>query len=184
MRSDRYFTFKAKRDYLHSTSLFDDLLAFRGELARDIDFRFAHKTARQVSYLDRRPGPDDVLVAEWNDARGRVFVVERDEPIARSEPYDEDALAAGLKVDGRTIDIPANVLPHSRIEALVAAFKRLLHLVHPDSPRRYAFVRIRLAHMPQGAVQIRYARDIGSFFQGDILEEGRSLGHIFFGSWS
>ena len=32
-------------------------------------------------------------------------------------------------------------------------------------------------------MEIRYVRDIGAFFQGDISERGKPLGQIFFGVW-
>jgi hypothetical protein len=185
VKSDRQFTFKAKRDYLHSTSLFDDLVAHRGDLARQIDFRFSHKTDRQVSYLDTRPSPQDVLVAEWSDAGGQLYVVERNEAIREAVPYDEAALVSRFRINGRTVEIPAELGPFTRIDALVAAFKHLLQQVSPlEGGRKHAFVRIRLARVPQGATSITYARDIGTFSQGDIREDGKLLGQIFFGVWT
>jgi hypothetical protein len=185
VRSDRHFTFKAKRDYLHSTSLFDDLVAFRGTSARQIDFRFSHKTGQQVSYLDTPPEPTDVLVAEWSDVGGRLYVVERDEPIRQAVPYDEAALVSRFALDGRTVHIPAALGDFSPIDALVAGFKHLLLQVSPlEAGRKHAFVRIRLAHVPEGAASITYTRDIGAFSQGDIFEGGKSLGQIFFGVWT
>ena len=185
MRSDRHFTFKAKRDYLHSTSLFDDLVAFRGASPRQIDFRFSHKTGKQVSYLDTLPGPADVLVAEWSDADGRLYVVERNDPIREAVGYDEAALVSRFALDGRTVHIPAELGGFTRIDALVAGFKHLLQRVSPlDAGRKHAFVRIRLAHVPEGAASITYARDIGAFSQGDIFEDGKLLGQIFFGIWT
>ena len=184
MKIDRNFVFRGDRRYLQSATLFDDLISRRGPDARDIDFRFARKTAKQVSYLDGKPDAADVLVAEWSDACGHVYVVERDESIDRSEPYDEAALVARLSVTGRDVDVPPDIGSYSRIDAMVAAFKHLLQRVYPDVARKYVFVRIRLARMPQGPVRIHYARDIGRFFQGDILEEGTAVGQIFFGIWS
>lgn len=184
MRSDRHFTFKAKRDYLHSTSLFDDLIAVRGRSAHQIDFRFSRRTDRQVAYLDTPPGPEDVVVAEWSDADGRLFVVEREEPIHEAVAYDEAALVSKFRIKDRTVDIPAKLDGFSRIDALVAAFKDLLQQVSPlGGNRKHAFVRIRLTHVPDGVASITYARDIGPFFQGDIRENGEIVGQIFFGVW-
>jgi hypothetical protein len=183
MKTDRTFTFRGDRQYLQSASLFDDLIRFRGAHARDIDFRFSHKTDRQVSYVDSRPEAGERVVAEWTDAGGQLFAVERGEPIRESLPYDEPSLVRLLRVEGRTVEIPADIHGFSRIEALVAAFKHLLLCTYPGIRRKYVFVRIRLKHEPQGASQITYARDIGAFFQGDIRENGEIVGQIFFGVW-
>lgn len=181
MRVDREFSFRGDRKYLQSASLFDDLIALRGGVT-DIDFKFHHKSGQQVAYVDELPA-DQALVAEWRDSKGEVYVVERPEPITNATPYDEPALVAKFRIEGRTAFIPADVAPFTTIEALVAGFKRLLQSVYPEIPRKYVFVRIRLRQMPDGPVELRYARDIGPFFQGDIAVGGRSIGQIFFGEW-
>lgn len=180
MKLDRDFSFRGSRDYLHSTSVFNDLLELRRPHATRIDMRFHRRTDRQVSYVDELSGAEPV--AEWSDNGGKLFIVERDECITEREPYDEDGLAAGFEIEGRTMKIPASIAPFTRFEALVAGFKRLLQSVHQDS-RKYAFVRVRLAHCLDSAMEIRYSRDIGSFFQGDISAEGNPVGQIFFGVW-
>lgn len=180
MRLDRNFQFRGTRDYLHSTTLFNDLLRVRGEHATRIDMKFHRRTGRQVSFTDELPNGEPV--AEWSDSGGRLFIVEREERITERAPYDEDGLAAQFEIEGRIVRIPADLGAFTRIEALVAGFKRLLQSVHPDK-RRYAFVRIRLDRCPESALEIRYSRDIGAFHQGDISEAGKLMGQIFFGVW-
>lgn len=184
MRLDRTFRFRGTRDYLHSTSLFDDIVQIRGTDIRNIDMKFHHRTDRQVSYVDTPPSSDDIVVAEWKDSSGTLYVVERDTLIREREPYDEEILADRFDIDGRDVDIPAEIGAFTRIEALVAGFKRLLN-TRRNLPTRshYAFVRIRLQHYPEGTFRIRYARDIGEFFQGDISEGENRIGQIFFGVW-
>jgi hypothetical protein len=181
MRVDREFQFRGDRKYLQSASLFDDLIALRGGVT-DIDFKFHHKSGHQVAYVDELPS-DQALVAEWRDSKGAVYVVERPEPILRATPYDEPVLVAKFRIEGRNAFIPADVAPFTTIEALVAGFKRLLQAVYPDISRKYVFVRIRLRQLPEGPVVLRYSRDIGSFFQGDIAVDGKPVGQIFFGEW-
>lgn len=183
MDLDREFQFRGNRKYLQSASLFDDLIEVRGEGICTIDFKFHRKTGNQVTLTDKAPTDTDTLVAEWNDSRGKIYVVERDEPIRDSTPYDEPLLVNMFNVDGRTINIPLDVDPFTQIEALVAGFKHLLQSVYPDVSRKYVFVRIRLKHLPQSPVQIKYSRDIGAFFQGDIHESEQIFGQIFFGEW-
>lgn len=183
MHLDRSFQFRGDRRYLHSASLFDDLLKLRGPEPTDIDMTFHRETAQQVSYVDQLPTPSCQPVADWRDSQGRVLVIERDEPMRDTTPYNEAELVQMLDVDQRTVHIPAEILGFSRIEALIAGFKHLLQSVYPEHVRKYVFVRVRLKHCPTGAVQITYARDIGGFFQGDILEDSARLGQIFFGVW-
>lgn len=181
MKLDRTFRFRGTRDYLHSASVFDDLLQVRGQHSTHIDLKFHRRTDRQVSYVETTLGLEPV--AEWSDSLGKLFVVERGEAIVGREPYDEDGLAARFEIVGRTARIPADIGPFTRMEAVIAGFKRLLQSVYPDIKRKYVFARVRLDHYPDSAMELRYSRDIGAFFQGDISIEGKPIGQIFFGVW-
>lgn len=183
MKVDRTFTFRGSRGYLHSTSVFADLLQLRGADATAIDLKFHRRTAYQVAYTDD-PDLAGHTVAEWHDAHGKLFIVERDESITERVPYDESRLANMLDVDGRVVRIPASTPGFTRFEALVAGFKRLLETTHAGAQHKYAFVRVRLTQVPEGAMEICYARDIGAFFQGDISADGARLGQVFFGEWA
>jgi hypothetical protein len=183
MKVDHTFTFRGSRGYLHGTSVFADLLQLRGTDATAIDLKFHRRTAHQVAYTDD-PDLAGHAVAEWHDAQGKLFIVERDESIAERVPYDESRLANMLDMDGRMVRIPASTPGFTRFEALVASFKRLLETVHAGAQRKYVFVRVCLTHVPEGAMEIYYARDIGAFFQGDISVDGVRLGQIFFGEWT
>ena len=181
MRLDRTFQFRGNRDYLHSAAVLDDLLRIRRD-ATNIDLKFHRRTVQQVGYTDEpQAAPDSI--AEWSDSRGKLWLVERAERITERIPYDEPALVRMFGVDGRTVRIPAKTSGFSRADAMVAAFKHLLQTVHAGIERKYVFVRVRLDHLPGGAFEIRYVRDIGAFFQGDISEDGKVIGQIFFGVW-
>lgn len=182
MKVDRHFRFRGDREYLHSAAVFDDLAGLRGEDAARIDLKFHRRTVQQVSYSDE-PRDAAGAVAEWSDRRGKLYVVERNEPMTERVPYDEPSLVRMLAVDGRTVRIPAATPGFTRIEGLVAGFKLLLQTVHAGIERKYVFVRIRVDHCPRDAMEIRYARDIGAFFQGDVSEAGHPMGQIFFGVW-
>lgn len=182
MKLDRTFPFRGGRDYLHSASVINDLLDVRGKNVTDIDLKFHRRTSQQVSYTDD-PQAAANAVAEWNDSLGKLYLVERGEQINARVPYDEDALADLFEIDGREIRIPAQAHGFTRADAIVAAFKRLLQTVHAGIERKYVFVRIRLDRCPTAEMEIRYVRDIGAFFQGDISEHGKPVGQIFFGTW-
>lgn len=181
MKLDRDFPFRGTRDYLHSASVFNDLLQLRGKNATRIDMKFHRRTDRQVSYTDELPVTEPV--AEWSDSRGKLFVIERQERIVERVPYDEDGLAARFEIDGRIVRIPDEIGSFTRMEAIIAGFKRLLQSVYPHVKRKYVFVRVRMDHCPDSAMEIRYSRDIGAFFQGDISADGAPIGQIFFGVW-
>lgn len=182
MKLDRTFPFRGGRDYLHSTSVINDLLEVRGKDVIDIDLKFHRRTSQQVSYTDE-PQAATAAIAEWNDSLGKLYLIERGEQITARAPYDEDALAAPFEIEGRIIRVPEHTPGFTRPDAIIAAFKRLLHTVHAGVNRKYVFVRVRLTHCPEAAFEIRYARDIGAFFQGDISECGKPVGQIFFGVW-
>jgi hypothetical protein len=184
MKLDRTFRLRGNREYLHSTSLFDDILKLRRETAKNIDMKFHRRTTHQVRYIDTRPTSNDVVVADWRDDAGALYVIEREEPILDREPYDEPALARMFTIEGREVRIPKQIQPFTRIEAIVAGFKRLLHECRDiPSGSQYAFVRVRLRHCPEDAICIDYARNVGAFPQGDISEHGAGMGQIFFGVW-
>ena len=184
MKLERTFRLRGNREYLHSASLFDDILQIRGNGARNIDMKFHRRTAHQVRYIDTRPTSNDVVVADWKDEAGALYVIEREEPILDCEPYDEPALAGMFTIEGREVLIPKQIQPFTRIEAIIAGFKRLLHECR-EIPQgsQYAFVRVRLRHCPEDAIRIDYARNVGAFLQGDISEHGTGIGQIFFGVW-
>jgi hypothetical protein len=182
MKLDRTFQFRGGRNYLHSSSVINDLLGLRGQNVENIDLKFHRKTVQQISYTDE-PGAAAQSVAEWSDNFGRLFLLERSELINERAPYDENALMEFFEIEGKTIRAPEHAPGFTRTDAIIAAFKHLLQTVYSDIDRRYAFVRLRLDHCPTGAFEIRYVRDIGAFFQGDIGEAGRPVGQIFFGVW-
>jgi hypothetical protein len=186
MTADRQLCFKGTRQYLHSTTLFDDLIALRGDAAGPIDFRFEHKTAHQVRYVAADSAEVAALavqVASWRDARGEIRVLEREAMIGCRTDYDEDGLARSFAYDGNVVAIPADVGGHSAIEAIVAGFKALLLRTVAGRDARLAFVRIRLAAVPQLPLQVRYSRRIGEFYQGDLVGEAGNVGQVFFGEW-
>lgn len=180
---DREMSFKGGRDYLHSTTLFDDLLQLLGAPGGAIDFKFDKRTGRQVSYQTEQPVPGQVLVASWRDPRGTTFVVERDAAIVRSVAYDEDGLAQRFVFSTDSVALPGDVGGHSMIEAVVAGFKALLQRTVAGKSSKLAFVRLRLQSLPEVPLEIRFARRIGEFYQGDIRADGALVGQIFFGEW-
>lgn len=182
MDLDRDLSFKGGRTYLHSTTVFDDILQLKGGAFAGLDFKFDRRTDRQVRYLSQPP-PAGTVVATWNDRDGTIHVVERDAAITADVPYDEDGLAARFEFGERQVTLPVDIGGHSLIEAIVAGYKALLQRTVAGSGARLAFVRLRLSHLPGLPLQIRFARRLGDFYQGDILSGEQTVGQIFFGEW-
>lgn len=183
MELDRELAFKGGRTYLHSTTLFDDIVALRGPGVGGIDFRFNHRTGHQVCYQSAPPVGEQVGVGIWRDSLGELHIVERDAAITQREAYDEDGLAAMFAFDGQRVALPAEVGGRSPVEAVVAGFKALLLRTVADADARLAFVRLRLPEVPRLPLDIRFSRRIGEFYQGDLSRAGKPAGQIFFGEW-
>lgn len=175
--------FRGDRNYLQSATLFDDVLEWSGGRPRNIDFVFHKKTDRQVGYETSAPAEDSRLVAKWRDDDKVIFVVESDKPITLREGYDEQALVDRFAFNPDGVAVPADIGDFSVMEAIVAAFKALLHrTVTPHKPK-LVFVRVRLQSAPELPLEVRFSRRIGEFYQGDIRAGARPVGQIFFGEW-
>lgn len=174
--------FRGDRDYLQSATLFDDILQWGGGRPRNIDFTFHKKTDRQVGY-GAAPQDESQLVAKWRDDDKVVFVVECDDPISLREGYDEKALVDRFSFGPDGVVVPTDIGDFSPMEAIVAAFKALLHrTVVPHKPK-LVFVRVRLKSVPELPLEVRFSRRIGEFYQGEIRANAHSVGQIFFGEW-
>jgi hypothetical protein len=178
-----HMPFRGDRNYLQSATLFDDILQWGGGRPRNIDFTFHRRTDRQVGYSSTAPQEESRLVARWRDDDKLVFVIEGDNPITSREAYDEQALVDRFSFGPDGVIVPADIGDFSLMEAIVAAFKALLHrTVVPHKPK-LVFVRVRLQSVPELPLEIRFCRRIGEFYQGEVRAGARSVGHIFFGEW-
>jgi hypothetical protein len=175
-----YFVFKGERDYLHSASLFDYILAQLETVPTRIDFRFSRRTAQRCRLITQRPH-NDSLVASYEDAGNRLYAVETGQAITDRVLYDEDAIAAHFTLDGNAV-LVATACGYSFIECAVAGYKRLLISLY--GKKRFAFVRVVLARIPEGPFKISFARELGgNFYEGKISEDGVGIGGIFYGTW-
>ena len=183
MNLDRDLPFRGARNYLQSATLFDDILLLRGTGVTAVDFKFNKKTDRNVRYQTVPPENESALVAVWRDSKTTIFVVERDQGIAESVPYDEETLVAGFEFRAAGVELPRPMEGYTTMESIVAGFKALLHRTVVIHKPKVVFVRTRLSHLPDFPVEVRYSRRIGEFYQGDIYASGETVGQIFFGEW-
>ncbi|MGH8084257.1 MAG: hypothetical protein ACREPV_03170 [Lysobacter sp.] len=183
MNLDRDLPFRGGRNYLQSATLFDDILLLRGDAVTAVDFKFNKKTDRQVHYQSVPPESESTLVAIWRDSAATVYVVEREQEIVESVPYDEETLVDGFSFKATGVEVPRDIGGFTTMEAIVAAFKALLHRTVVTHKPKVVFVRARLSLLPGLPVEVRYSRRIGEFYQGEICSKGKAVGQIFFGEW-
>jgi hypothetical protein len=184
MRLDREFTLRGGRNYLHSAAVIDDLLALRPRAAGEgFDFRFEHRTDRQVRYQDEAPEDRSGIVGAWSDADGTVYVIARDEPIVATSPYDEDGLACAFKFRPDGVHVPSDLAGYTTIEAIIAGFKALLRAGPAGSDVKVVFVRMKCDRLPGLPLRIEFKRKLGAFYQGDIRDEHGYAGQVYYGEW-
>lgn len=183
MNLDRDLPFRGSRNYLQSATLFDDILLLRGDAVRSVDFKFNKKTDRQVHYQSAPPEIESTSVAIWRDSEATIYVVEREQEIVESVPYDEEALVDRFAFKSTGVELPQDIGDYTMMEAIVAAFKALLHRTVVTDKPKVVFVRARLSQLPDFPVEVRYSRRIGEFYQGEIFSRSKAVGQIFFGEW-
>ncbi len=184
MKLDREFTLRGGRNYLHSAAVIDDLLGLRPRAAEEgFDFRFEHRTDRQIRYQDEAPQDRSAIVGTWSDADGVVYLVSRGEPIVATSPYDEDGLARNFEFDADGVRVPAGLAGYTTIEAIIAGFKALLRAGPAGGGVKVVFVRMKCDRLPGLPLRIDFKRKLGAFYQGDIRDGRGNAGQIYYGEW-
>ena len=178
------FVLRGERDYLHSASLFDFIVAeYAGKagVPGNIDFTFLHKTNCLCRVETRNQG-NAGLVATYVDDNGQYYLYETNRPITRRVPYSEPAEGADYAIAGDRVSIPAIHAGNSYIELAVGAYKGLLTSLFPEFMGKYIFARMMLDAIPASAFEITYKRKVAKrFFEGEIGVAGTPAGFIYFG---
>jgi hypothetical protein len=179
-----WFVFRGERDYLHSTTLFDFILAeYAGNagVPQHIDFTFVHKTNR-ICRVEVTNQGNAGLVASYNDVNCQYYLYETDLLIERREPYSEPVEGDAYVIAGECVSIPGIGENNSFIELAVAAYKGLLTSILPEFRERYVFARMKLDRIPASLFEICYKRKVAKhFFEGEIRVDGIAVGLIYFG---
>jgi hypothetical protein len=177
-----HFYLKSNRDYLHGPTVFDAIVNGLDHEPRDIDFSFLKRTSKNCLLSTELP-PAELLVAEYTDAKGTVYVAEDKGELEEVHEYNEDLIAASCSIMGKAASIELLDQRYSTIESLVPAYKFLLQDLF-GSDAKYVFARIKLTHLPTRDVSIQYQRLISNnFYQAAIYEADNKLGFILFGEW-
>jgi hypothetical protein len=178
---------REKRSYLHSTNLFDFLVASTGADSR-LSLSFRRKIEHEVQALPAAEVADVEsfparFSGERGDARVDMVFAERQPltPLRRREPYNEAAVTEGCRIDGLTIhsDASNGATP---IERIVALNKWLIaQTTAPD--KILIFSKISLATVPRvdAALTVRLKSRLGlTLFRSTIAADGAHVGEIVF----
>ncbi|MDN6856457.1 hypothetical protein QO207_07650 [Pseudomonas sp. CAN2814] len=190
MKNRVTFPLKGARDYVHGTSVFDELgrlLVEEGVASASLDLVFhqmMHGFTCSIERRDARSGDCVVARLAPSDGDGFVLCFNPLEVSASAErvDYDEDAIARFARIDASTIASPL-ADTHSDAENMVALCKRL-HLEHyQGQASRWVFSRYR-GRIPlalTGDISISIVKSIGTRLTcSDVYSAGQKVGEIYF----
>jgi len=177
---------RERRSYLHSTNLFDFLVAHTGA-TRDLSLVFRRKIECEAEAIAIAEGCSTEYPALFSGESGRsrinLAIVEKMplRPMQRREPYDEDAVAASSRIDGKEI-VSEIGNGASAIERIVSLNKRLLtHEI--DGQKTLVFSRIHLKSPPDAAAPLRIllkSRLGVKLFRSTVFSNDTEIGEIVF----
>jgi hypothetical protein len=177
------FRFRGERTYLHSSTIFDYLLA-QDPNPVGVDFAFHKMTGRQCRVHDGPgEGLQDFLVATYRSDGLERYLYEGGDGIRSKYPCNESSIAERTHLEGPSAAFPMPpVEGASFIESVVGAYKKLLLALYADLPGKLLFVRVTLDHVPgEGSCGVVHHRKIGQdYFQSRLLHEQQQLGSLIF----
>ena len=194
MRTDRlHIDFKGNRRYLHGTDLFDALVALNGGSSggrlADVRMSFYRPITHCVeavrmqhgSVAELRPA---ALFESRVDGEPAVWALRErpGEAVSGRRPYDEEGVAAGAVVTGRSIS-QVQPTPYTFIERVVALHKRLLNQLHEAGGAKWWFGRIELKKVPPASATLRLEVETelgGRLIKSSIEADGQRVGSIYF----
>ena len=177
-----------KRDYVHGTTLFQRMLPYMRE-PRSLSFKIGRLVSRTRLKLEEFSAEKGAAGAycctcHWHEGdtlRGIGVAEFGDAEHPSRERYDEEAIAALCRFDGRTAHI-AQSSGHAFIELVVAANKKLLQRTLGEHVA-LLFTRFDLIELPTVAfpVAVTFERDIGMRHFASCVEiAGRTIGQLYF----
>jgi hypothetical protein len=177
---------RERRSYLHSTNLFDFLVARTGA-THDLSLVFRRKIECEAEAIAMPEGGGAEYPALFSgrsgQARVSLAIMEKTplRPMLRREPYNEDAVAGGSLISGKEI-VSETGNGASAIERIVSLNKRLLtHEI--DGRKTLVFSRLHLKSLPDAAARLRIllkSRLGLTLFRSAILSNDTEIGEIVF----
>jgi hypothetical protein len=189
MRFPLDLPFKGKRQYLHSTDIFDALID-RFDIIGPVELtmrRFVHFPLVAVPTSEVSDPHDFPVHFCGQSASGRLDLVlgeDEQRAVERRISYDEEAIAAGSVIEGATITSTGT--QGSSIERIVALNKRLIsECTKPHG--KLAFARLSFSYTPdrQSALVLKLESNIGTrLYRSSVHADGRLVGDVVFSGLS
>lgn len=188
-------TFRGSRNYVHSTTLYEELLVGANSIGPVIDGPIQLKLRRLLTNqpefryaqtLNALPADAPVIFSiEIASVSWRGVVVERDAPVLDRKPYDEQPIWQLAKMEGQAVRFEGQT--GLRPVEVVTALNLLLHqnLFSVAEDRKWYLARIELprplkaedAHL----VRLELTRTLGSAMtRSSIIMCDGSIGHLEF----
>ena len=150
--------YRGVRTYVHSTTLYTELMAAAGALGLALDGPVELRFKRAITTTVEMHFDGEVESLEASEAPARfalgdgdriVFgrIIGTDRPVTDRKPYDESGIWDIAKIDGRSVSL-SNSVGYAPIE-VVTSLCALLHntLFKPPTGRRWLLARLSL-HRP------------------------------------
>lgn len=199
------FCFRGKRDYVHGNTLYTTIIEQMAALANgtdnghdathdltDIDMKFRHFAAHnaEIVLVDQiTPERLAQSFAQFSVRAGAKTVngilVERAEPVACREPYDEEPIRAACQLDleEKSVTLASDLPAYTPIDVVVAMTKMLHEAIVPGE--RWVFAGIKLARplatSDIDSLTIEIRRQLGKRYTESALTTATdTLGFIHF----
>jgi hypothetical protein len=182
MAKSEFMVLRGKRDYLHGNSMFSYFVEVAGDASlTDIDLVISKQTNQIIDLIAVDKDDERPLIATFHCAGFSAKLVETEQPINRLVPYDDPTAGISLDADASLANIGTSVPGYVFIDHLVSAYKQLLTQRFRERNAKWRFVRISLAHIPDGDYIVTFNRIVSAcFFEGIIAQGNENLGHIYF----
>ncbi|TLD84599.1 hypothetical protein LS70_003365 [Helicobacter sp. MIT 11-5569] len=186
------FAFKAERDYVHGTTIYDFLLdnisgigGGGGDLLLDLVF---HKLARKnLCFTMEKPQnlEDIVLTLKCQNKKEKIkiFATEYEKNIVKRIPYNEDEITNKATFSDNQAIISKNS-NYSFIEHLVSLNKSLLSKIFDDIKGKFYFSRLELKEgfiRDFSSIQLFYQSHFNyQLMKTIVFVDKREIGYIYF----
>jgi len=189
------FAYKGDRDYIHGTSVYEQVSEYFSEVFPDrmngtfqmVIHSFAKKRCDFVYTLDsgpmKKPEAGRVEVSTSTGIHG--WLVESGDEISRHIPFPENKITERCKLgDDRSVEM-VSVVPFHPIEVLVAITKHLHLREYPGASGKWIFARLELDRLLNdddcGQMGVQIQKSIGTrLTQSAVLSDGKPIGKIHF----
>ena len=147
---DLVFSYKASRDYVHGTDIFNSLIRKFDEPPRKFDVAFHGVSKSNLSFSESRPENEGDLKVTvkvlLKDSKIRLFGFENKSPLLGRYDYDEDSIIKRAELNLEDDNICINECkPNSFIENAVALKKHLVQEKFHSEDGKWYFTRIQLS---------------------------------------